>query len=158
MNRENKVLLLSFDEMYHLITDEEYNGCHYCLLRYDTDTLTHEQVLANLEDKLKSPCCIAGTLPTELLPRSNSFGGDFSSLLVMLICMDKMTTCINIFTIWVHISEAGTLEKGRDSGKLPPIMVVYSTLQTLPYFCFPLICSSLTDQFQLHKQVVELHS
>lgn len=54
MNRENKIPLLSFDEVYHLITDEGYNGCHYCLLRYDTDTLTHEQVLANLEDKLKS--------------------------------------------------------------------------------------------------------
>jgi len=52
MNNSNKVARDSLWEVAEFIRDRGYNGCFYCLPRYDRDTLTSQQVLANLEEDL----------------------------------------------------------------------------------------------------------
>lgn len=52
MKDSNKVSCSSLKEMAELIKDGGYNGCFYCLPRYDRDTLTAKEILANLEEDL----------------------------------------------------------------------------------------------------------
>jgi hypothetical protein len=52
MNNTNKLYCTNLGEVAPLIRDSGYNGCYYCLPRYDADTLTMEQVLSNLEEDL----------------------------------------------------------------------------------------------------------
>jgi Zn-dependent metalloprotease len=52
MKKTNKSYCTNLGEVAPLINDSGYNGCHYCLPRYDTDTLTIEQVRQNLEEDL----------------------------------------------------------------------------------------------------------
>jgi len=46
----NKSYCADLQEVASLIKDSGYNGCYYCLPRYDTDTLTIEQVRRNLDE------------------------------------------------------------------------------------------------------------
>ncbi|GAI95623.1 unnamed protein product, partial [marine sediment metagenome] len=48
----NKVPCGGLGGVAELIKDSGYNGCFYCLPRYDRDTLTEQQVLTNLEEDL----------------------------------------------------------------------------------------------------------
>jgi len=48
----NKSYCADLQEVASLINDSGYNGCYYCLPRYDTDTLTIEQVRINLDEDL----------------------------------------------------------------------------------------------------------
>lgn len=48
----NKSNCESLQEVADLIEHSGYNGCYYCLSRYDTDTLTLPTVLANLQEDL----------------------------------------------------------------------------------------------------------
>jgi hypothetical protein len=52
MKNTNKLYCTNLGEVAPLINDSGYNGCHYCLPRYDTDTLTIEQVRRNLDEDL----------------------------------------------------------------------------------------------------------
>jgi hypothetical protein len=52
MKKTNKLYCTNLGEVAPLINDSGYNGCHYCLPRYDTDTLSIEQVRQNLEEDL----------------------------------------------------------------------------------------------------------
>ena len=52
MNNENKSYCANLQEVAPLIREGGYNGCHYCLTRYDADTLSMETVLSNLEEDL----------------------------------------------------------------------------------------------------------
>ena len=44
----NKYNFRSLEKAADLIEHNGYNGCHFCLPRYDTDTLTEQKVLENL--------------------------------------------------------------------------------------------------------------
>ncbi len=52
MNESNKMSCDNLDEVMELIRDRRYNGCFYCLSRYDRDTLSQQRVLANLAEDL----------------------------------------------------------------------------------------------------------
>ena len=52
MKNTNKLYCEDLGEVAPLINDSGYNGCYYCLPRYDTDTLTIEQVRRNLDEDL----------------------------------------------------------------------------------------------------------
>lgn len=52
MKDTNKVPCSHFDQVAILIENQGYNGCYYCLPRYDRDTLSEQQVLNNLEEDL----------------------------------------------------------------------------------------------------------
>jgi hypothetical protein len=52
MDSENKMHCSDLGEAASLIKDQGYNGCYYCLPRYDSDTLTVEQVWMNLDEDL----------------------------------------------------------------------------------------------------------
>jgi GT2 family glycosyltransferase len=52
MNPGNKRPCGSLAEMAKLIRESGYNGCFYCLNRYDTDSRSISQVLANLSEDL----------------------------------------------------------------------------------------------------------
>jgi len=52
MNNDNKLFCKDLSEVAKLIKESGYNGCHYCLPRYDTDTLTIQQVHNNLDEEL----------------------------------------------------------------------------------------------------------
>jgi len=49
----NKSYCENLQEAADLIKNNGYNGCHYCLQRYDTDTLTINKVLENLNEDLE---------------------------------------------------------------------------------------------------------
>ena len=49
----NKSYCENLQEVAGLIEHSGYNGCHYCLPRYDTDTLTIHKVLENLNEDLQ---------------------------------------------------------------------------------------------------------
>jgi hypothetical protein len=49
MNETNKIPLYDFSNVFEMIKNRGYNGCFYCLRRYDKDTLTSDLVLRNLE-------------------------------------------------------------------------------------------------------------
>jgi len=49
MNETNKIPLYDFSDISEMIKNRGYNGCFYCLRRYDRDTLTSDVVLRNLE-------------------------------------------------------------------------------------------------------------
>ncbi|MCP4965199.1 MAG: hypothetical protein GY926_08175 [bacterium] len=51
----NKHHLKSLKTAAHWIKDDGYNGCYYCLNRYDTDTHTMRAVLRNLNADLETP-------------------------------------------------------------------------------------------------------
>ncbi len=53
MANGNKSYCKSLEEVTSLIKDHQYNGCHYCLPRYDTDTLNISKVLDNLNEDLQ---------------------------------------------------------------------------------------------------------
>ncbi len=53
MHNDHKAFCKNLSEVAKLIKESGYNGCHYCLPRYDTDTLTTEKVLKNLEEDLQ---------------------------------------------------------------------------------------------------------
>lgn len=48
----NKMTCKGLDKVADLIQNNGYNGCHYCLPRYDTDTLSKQKVLENLNEDL----------------------------------------------------------------------------------------------------------
>ncbi len=52
MAASHKSYYTDLKEVAKLIKYSGYNGCHYCLPRYDTDTLTIEQVQKNLDEDL----------------------------------------------------------------------------------------------------------
>jgi hypothetical protein len=52
MATRNKSYCKSLRKVAALIEDSGYNGCHFCLPRYDTDTLSRQKVLENLNDDL----------------------------------------------------------------------------------------------------------
>lgn len=52
MNEANKIPLYGFGAVFEMIKNRGYNGCFYCLRRYDKDTQTSELVLRNLEADL----------------------------------------------------------------------------------------------------------
>jgi len=52
MHNDHKSFCKDLSEVAKLIKESGYNGCHYCLPRYDTDTLTVEKVLENLNEDL----------------------------------------------------------------------------------------------------------
>ncbi|MCK4732878.1 MAG: hypothetical protein KAT65_10525 [Methanophagales archaeon] len=52
MDNDNKLFCKNLSEVAKLIKESGYNGCHYCLPRYDTDTLTIQQVHNNLDEDL----------------------------------------------------------------------------------------------------------
>jgi hypothetical protein len=52
MKADNKLFCTDLSEVAKLIKESGYNGCHYCLPRYDTDTLTIQQVHNNLDEDL----------------------------------------------------------------------------------------------------------
>lgn len=52
MAPSHKSYCRSLEEVAELIEDRGYNGCHFCLLRYDTDTLSRQKVLDNLNEDL----------------------------------------------------------------------------------------------------------
>lgn len=49
MKETNRILLQDFNDVALMIKNNGYNGCFYCLSRYDRDTLTFEAVVRNLE-------------------------------------------------------------------------------------------------------------
>lgn len=49
MKETNKIMLHDFAGVVFMIRNMGYNGCYYCLSRYDRDTLTIESVIRNLE-------------------------------------------------------------------------------------------------------------
>jgi Zn-dependent metalloprotease len=53
MAASNKVYCEDLQEVANLIEHNGYNGCHYCLPRYDTDTLSLQQVVNNLNEDLQ---------------------------------------------------------------------------------------------------------
>jgi Zn-dependent metalloprotease len=52
MKADNKLFCTDLSEVAKLIKESGYNGCHYCLPRYDTDTLTIPQVHNNLDEDI----------------------------------------------------------------------------------------------------------
>ena len=52
MSAANKSYCKSLAKAAALIETKGYNGCHYCLPRYDTDTLSLQKVLKNLSEDL----------------------------------------------------------------------------------------------------------
>jgi hypothetical protein len=54
MANSNKSFCKNLSEVAKLIKESGYNGCHYCLPRYDTDTLTVQQVHHNLDEDLST--------------------------------------------------------------------------------------------------------
>ena len=52
MHNHNKLYCKDLSEVAKLIRESGYNGCHYCLPRYDTDTRSLAKVLKNLEEDL----------------------------------------------------------------------------------------------------------
>lgn len=52
MANSNKYTCKSLDKVADLIENDGYNGCHFCMPRYDTDTLSLNKVLENLEEDL----------------------------------------------------------------------------------------------------------
>jgi hypothetical protein len=52
MSPRNKWQFRSLEKAADLIENSGYNGCHYCLPRYDTDTLSKQKVLENLDADL----------------------------------------------------------------------------------------------------------
>ncbi|MDO8717091.1 MAG: hypothetical protein Q7J73_09865 [Dehalococcoidales bacterium] len=52
MKKENKIPCSNLHEAAGMITDKGYNGCFYCLTRYDEDTLTAQKVRDNLKKDL----------------------------------------------------------------------------------------------------------
>lgn len=50
MKDENKIPCYNLNEAAGMIINKGYNGCFYCLTRYDSDTLTVQQVLDNLKE------------------------------------------------------------------------------------------------------------
>ena len=52
MASSHKIICKSLDEVEKLIHNRGFNGCHYCLPRYDTDTLSDQKVLQNLTEDL----------------------------------------------------------------------------------------------------------
>ena len=52
MKETNKIPLYDFNDVVLMIKNNRYNGCFYCLSRYDRDTLTLETVVRNLETDL----------------------------------------------------------------------------------------------------------
>ncbi len=52
MKDENKIPCGNLNEVAEMISNKGYNGCFYCLTRYDRDTLTLQEVLNNLEEDL----------------------------------------------------------------------------------------------------------
>ncbi len=52
MAESNKSYCEKLQDVADLIEHSGYNGCHYCLPRYDTDTRTLQQVLQNLNQDL----------------------------------------------------------------------------------------------------------
>jgi hypothetical protein len=48
----NKVPVQNLKKVAEFILNQGYNGCHFCLPRYDTDTLTRSQVINNLNEDL----------------------------------------------------------------------------------------------------------
>lgn len=52
MNETNKIPIYGFGEVSEMIKYKGYNGCFYCLRRYDKDTLTSDLVIRNLEADL----------------------------------------------------------------------------------------------------------
>lgn len=52
MADSNKAPCRCLEEVAGLVRESGYNGCFYCLTRYDRDTLSEQQVLANLEEDL----------------------------------------------------------------------------------------------------------
>lgn len=52
MHYHNKLLCEDLSEVSKLIKTNGYNGCHFCLPRYDTDTLTIQEVHHNLDEDL----------------------------------------------------------------------------------------------------------
>ena len=53
MAEGNKSYCDDLQEVADLIRDHGYNGCHYCLPRYDTDALSLQRVLENLNEDLQ---------------------------------------------------------------------------------------------------------
>ena len=52
MTFKNKYQFRSLEKVADLIEHSGYNGCHFCLPRYDTDTLTVHKVIENLNEDL----------------------------------------------------------------------------------------------------------
>ena len=52
MANRNKSHYSDLWELAYLIKDYGYNGCHYCMPRYDEDTLSEAQVETNLNNDL----------------------------------------------------------------------------------------------------------
>lgn len=52
MHDQNKYFCENLSEVAKQIKENGYNGCHYCLPRYDTDTLTIQKVYHNLDEDL----------------------------------------------------------------------------------------------------------
>jgi hypothetical protein len=52
MAESNKSYCEKLQDVADLIEHSGYNGCHFCLPRYDTDTRTLQQVLQNLNQDL----------------------------------------------------------------------------------------------------------
>lgn len=52
MAAHHKSLCKDLDQVAALIKDSGYNGCHFCLPRYDADSLTLQKVLENLNEDL----------------------------------------------------------------------------------------------------------
>jgi len=53
MHNHNKLLCKDLNEAAKLIKDSGYNGCHFCLPRYDTDALSKQKVISNLNEDLE---------------------------------------------------------------------------------------------------------
>lgn len=53
MEIAHKSYCKNLQEVATLIKESGYNGCHFCLPRYDTDTLTIQKVLDNLNEDLQ---------------------------------------------------------------------------------------------------------
>ncbi|MCK5336306.1 MAG: hypothetical protein KAQ67_09085 [Gammaproteobacteria bacterium] len=53
MANSNKSTCKGLDAVANLIENSGYNGCHFCLPRYDTDTLSIQKVLQNLHEDLE---------------------------------------------------------------------------------------------------------
>ncbi len=54
MKDKNKIPCRNLNEVARMISNEGYNGCFYCLAKYDRDTLTAQQVLSNIREALRS--------------------------------------------------------------------------------------------------------
>ena len=54
MATSNKSLCHSLEDVAEKIKDHGYNGCHFCLRRYDTDTLSIHKVHQNLDEDLEA--------------------------------------------------------------------------------------------------------